>query len=424
MVLRKLSRKLKIAHNLLRDEGTLAVGIRTLEFIQKKQRNKHSGNLSSSVKHSIHTRAIYDEILTADPTVSANANWEGIKTSGSLTFNWLMPPPGKGSGGHMTLYRFIKYLEDAGHTCRIYMHNPGPFSTVEAVKAIMGNAFPKVKAEMAWLKQDEDMKPADGIFATSWETAYTVYNSKVKAKKMYFVQDFEPYFYPVGSFSVLAENTYRLGLRGITAGGWLANKLSQDYGMTTNSFDFGSDSETYNYENSSRRKEIIFYARPTTERRAFELGILTLDLFHRNHPEYTINFIGWDVSEFNIPFPHKNLGILDPAELNKLYNNSAASLVMSLTNMSLLPLELISSGCIPVVNKGDNNTMVSNNPYIAYAETNPIALAQALSNIVNLKDLPRYSKEASESVKTLSWDESGRKLVKVIEKATRSKGEL
>jgi glycosyltransferase involved in cell wall biosynthesis len=421
MPFKKVHRKVQIATNLLKDEGILAVGIRSLEFIQKKQRSR--GQSTSQQKHNINTRAIYSEILSANPSVSANEKWMGMPVKKHLTFNWLMPPPGKGSGGHMTLYRFISYLEAAGHTCRIYLHNPGPYSTVEAVRSIMGDSFPLLKAEMEWLKQGEEMKPADGIFATSWETAYTVYSSKVNAKKFYFVQDFEPFFYPVGSFSVLAENTYRLGLRGITAGGWLAKKLSSEYSMTTDAFSFGSDSDVYTFSNNSNRKEIVFYARPTTERRAFELGILTLDLFHRKHPEYIINFIGWDVSEYNIPFPHKNLGILDPIELNELYNRSSVSLVMSLTNMSLLPLELLSSGCIPIVNEGPNNTLVSENSFIAYAKTNPISLSEKLSEIVEKKNLTTYAKQASDSVQNLSWDESGKQLVKVIEKATRSPGE-
>ena len=414
---KKIIRKTKIAYNLLKDEGVLAVGIRSLEFVQK-----HTSKKSKKLK--IDVSAIYSEVLAADPSVPANSSWVAPKENkANLTINWLMPPPGKGSGGHMTIYRFIKYLEESGHTCRIYFHNPGPGSSVEAVQAIMGDSFPKVKAQMKWLQTHEEMAPADAIFATSWQTAYTVYVSKVKAKKFYFVQDFEPYFYPVGGMSVLAENTYKLGLRGITAGGWLKKRLHDEYGMETSSFDFGSDSDQYKILNDGERKEIVFYARPTTARRAFELGVLTLDLFHKKHPEYTINFIGWDVSEYNIPFPHKNLGILDPSELNELYNKCAASLVMSLTNMSLLPLELLSSGCIPVVNDGDNNRLVSNNPFIEYSQGNdPVTLANTLSSVVSRKDLAIHAQKASESVQNNNWDESGDSFVKMVVKSVNTSG--
>ena len=92
---------------------------------------------------------------------------------------------------------------------------------------------------------------------------------------------------------------------------------------------------------------------------------------------------------------------------------------MSFTNMSLLPLELIGSGTIPVVNDGENNTLVSNNPYIAYSAANPVALASALSKVVSRKDSVEYAKKASESLETASWDESGKKFVSIIERETR-----
>lgn len=420
-MLKKLSRKFKIGFNVLKEQGVINFSIRGLQYIQKKRHRSASG-APTVQKHGINTRAIYEEILAINPKKPANQDWKGLKDNRKLTINWLMPPPGKGSGGHMTLFRFIRYLELEGHTCRIYFHNPGEFSTVESVKAVMGDSFPVVKARMEWLKQNADMAKADAVFATSWETAYTVYNSKINAKKMYFVQDFEPYFYPTGSFSILAENTYKMGLRGITAGGWLKQKLNKDYGMTTDAFWFGSDSGVYSFKQQKVRKEVVFYARPYTERRAFELGILTLDLFHRKHPEYIINFIGWDVSEYDIPFPYKNLGILDPSELNDVYNRCSASLVMSLTNMSLLPLELLSSGCIPVVNEGDNNRLVSDNQYIAYSATDAVSLANKLSEIVTKKDLLEHSLKASKSVKDLSWDESGKHFVKLVETTVKAPG--
>ncbi|MDK6419994.1 glycosyltransferase family 1 protein, partial [Actinotignum timonense] len=78
----------------------------------------------------------------------------------------------------------------------------------------------------------------DAIFSTGWETAYPSYLDRSNARRYYFVQDFEPSFYSVGSESVLAENTYRFGFEAFTAGRWLAKKLSTDYGMKTHPFDF------------------------------------------------------------------------------------------------------------------------------------------------------------------------------------------
>ncbi|MBX4197080.1 hypothetical protein KW801_00805 [Candidatus Saccharibacteria bacterium] len=288
-----------------------------------------------------------------------------------------------------------------------------------AIKAIMGDSYPEVAAPMEWIDSADEMKEADGLLPTSWETAYPAYNFTGLAKRFYFIQDFEPFFYPAGSLYTLAENTYKFGFYGLTAGNWLSTKLRKDYGMPTDHYDFGSEASLYSYTNAKPRKEIMFYARPYTERRGFEIGIMALGLFHNKHPEFVINMVGYDISSYKIPFPYINLKTLELEQLNDLYNRCAAGLVMSFTNMSLLPLELLASGTIPIVNDGENNVLVSDNKYIAYTAADPDSIARALSEVVTRKDLPNYAKRASESLKAVSWDEAGKKFVSIIERETR-----
>jgi glycosyltransferase involved in cell wall biosynthesis len=190
--------------------------------------------------------------------------------------------------------------------------------------------------------------------------------------------------------------------------------------MKTAHYNFGCDKSMYTYVNSDKRKEILFYVRPYTERRGFETGVMALDLFHKKHPDFKINLVGWDVSEYDIPFPYTNLKTLELNQLNELYNRCAAGLVMSFTNMSLLPLELLGSGSIPVVNKADNNVLVSNNPYIAYAENDPVSLARVLSETVSRDNLPAYASEASESVEGTTWEDAGRTFLSIIEEEIKS----
>ena len=415
-MVRRLSKKLHVGFKVLAEQGVLGFMIVCLQFVQKHTRK------TSNSKHTgaIYTKAKYEDIVAADFHIQRKV-WTGTDRK-ILRFNWLMPPPGKGSGGHLNIFRFMKFLEDAGHECRIYMYSQGSHGPVSAVRAIMGDSYPKLKAtgSMKWLDHTDDMEAADGIFATSWETAYPVFNTKISAKRFYFVQDFEPYFYPAGSFRSFAENTYRFGFFGITAGMWLAKKLEADFGMQTEYYNFGCDKTTYFFKNRGTRNEILFYARPYTERRGFETGIMALDLFHKKHPEYTINLVGWDVSQYEIPFPYVNLKTLEVSQLNDLYNRCAAGLVLSFTNMSLLPLELLGSGAIPVVNDDDNNTQVSDNKYIAYSKNDPGSLAQTLSEVVTRNNPGRYAELAAESVGTTSWEESGKKFLSVVEKETRS----
>jgi len=408
MSLKTIAHKAKVGYGVFREMGLIAFLIVLLQFVQKHTDKRYRGK---AVK--LYSKAWLD-IITG-PSKSRKSPKKRPKTQ-SMTLNWLMPPPGKGSGGHVTIFRFIQALENAGHTCRIYLHNAGPKSDVNRVREIMGDSFPAVKASMKWLKLGEEMDEADGVFATSWETAYSVNVSGAAFKKFYFVQDFEPYFYPVGSQSVLAENTYRLGFFGVTAGAWLAKKLKTDYGMRTDYITFGSDSGIYKYQNNSVRKEVLFYARPYTERRGFELGLMALEIFHRRHPDYAINMVGYDVSKYRINFPYNNLKILEHQELNEVYNRCAAGLLLSLTNMSLLPLELLSSGCIPVINDAENNRLVSDNPYLAYSDCTPAALADKMSEVIAKNNLIEFSKQASISVQNDSWEESGKKFVEIVKR--------
>ncbi len=412
---KELRAKVVVWFSTLRKDGFIEFLIQLLRYIQKRLR-RISPPSKSSQKHPIHTKAGFDLIENVD--FSSLKKFSHTSSNDTLSFAWIMPPPGKGSGGHLNIFRFIEFLETAGHSCSIYLYVDGPHSTISAVKDIMGDSYPDIQAarNMKWLDEADDVNDADGIFCTSWETAYASYNLASNARRFYFVQDFEPYFYARGGMYTLAENTYKLGFYGVTAGKWLEQKLRKDYGMKTSSFDFGADQDLYRHENDSTRKEIFCYVRPYTERRGFEVAMLALDIFHKEHPDYVINLVGWDVSEYDIPFPYTGYRTLEVSELSTLYNRCIAGLVLSYTNMSLLPLELLACGTIPVVNDAPNTRLVSDNPYIAYSSNDAMAVAASLGTIVKRADGPEYARKASASIDELGWAESGKQFVSCVEK--------
>jgi glycosyltransferase involved in cell wall biosynthesis len=221
------------------------------------------------------------------------------------------------------------------------------------------------------------------------------------------------YFDPAGSYSTLAEHTYRFGFKGITLGKWLSQKLSREFGMQCDYIELGSSPAEYYLTNPKPRKAILFYARPVTPRRGFELGVLALELFHTEHPEYEIHFVGWDTTPYTIPFPYVNHGILSPEQLNELYNHCAGGLVLSFTNMSLLPLELLASGCRPVVNDAEHTRLVSYADQLHYALPAPRALADALYESITESSEARV-KKMSDFSKGFQWDNSNQKVEDII----------
>lgn len=414
MAKRNSRNKLVLTWRLLRQVGVLETSIRIL---QKLQTLKHSHTNQPSHKRKITMLAKVADIEDAAwSNDNLDAQAKPLAKHAPKTIAWIMSPPGESGGGHQNIFRFMGYLDAQGYRNIVYLYSVFDRSTVDEVISRIKHFYTLDRANIKVLHPDEKYEGVSALFATGWETAYPVYNAPKDMKKFYFVQDFEPLFYPMGSEYVLAENTYRFGFTGITAGKWLATKLKRDYGMNCEYYEFGADTKLYSFTNKLERKEVFFYARPVTTRRGFELGILALKKFHEMHPEHVINLAGWDVSEYDIPFPYVNHKTLRLSELSGLYNRCAVALVLSLTNMSLLPLELLATGTIPVVNDAENNRLVSNNPYIQYAQPSPAALAQAMSEVVTRPDLPQYAEKASESVKGAKWEASGDKFVSIVER--------
>lgn len=327
------------------------------------------------------------------------------------TFNWVVPPMGQVSGGNVDIFRSIAHLESKGHTCRVYFYDARNVPTFEQVKQTM-KEYPSINSELFY--NSEIMEPCDAIFATNWFTAYPVFNFKETSKKFYYIQDFEPFFEPAGTYSTLAANTYHFGFHGLTLGDWLAEKLTSEYGMTCDPFDLGVDSKDYKLINFEPRKKVLFYARPVSPRRGFEIGILALEQFHKQHPEYEINLIGWDMSRYDIPFPYVNKGILSSQKLNELYNMCAAGLVLSFTNMSLLPLEMLACGCLPVVNDAPHTRLVKYSKQIQYAIPSPQALAEALYEAVRTTQNRAFIKEIAKKAEQYQWEDANNNLEKII----------
>lgn len=299
------------------------------------------------------------------------------------TLNWVIPDFLAGSGGHTTLFRMVHYLEKSGYSCRIVIEDPCHFPNAEAArKAIRGHFFP-LQAEVG-IGRDA-LKPAWATIATSWHTAYTVRDFQTTRHKFYFIQDFEPAFYAMGSEYCLAENTYRFGFFGLTAGDWLAHLVSESYGMRAVPFGFAVDHHIYRppSESVDSGRKVFFYTRPITERRGFELGMLTLAELAKRLPDVEMVLAGWETSEYRLPFRHRSLGVAAPLDLAYWIGQCDAALILSLTNLSLLPLEAMACGCAVVSNSGANvEWLLKDGENCLLVEAVPESLGGALERVL------------------------------------------
>lgn len=87
-----------------------------------------------------------------------------------LYLNWVMVPPGPGSGGHTTIFRIIRYLEAHGFKNRVYFYNiyDADHQYYESIIRDFYDFHGYVG------KMDREMEDAHAVIATAWATAYPV----------------------------------------------------------------------------------------------------------------------------------------------------------------------------------------------------------------------------------------------------------
>lgn len=333
--------------------------------------------------------------------------------------NWIIPEMGEGSGGHTTIFRFVSNLEKRGFHSRIYLFQSPRFLDNKSLRRFVKAAFPILDSNVEVYCDVKYAKFAHATFATSWETAYFVRNFENTISKFYFVQDFEPHFYAHGSEYQFAENTYKFGLRGITAGDWLKEKLSEEYGMKTDSFLFSYQKEVYYpVTRVDNKKRIFFYARPVTPRRDFELGLLALNEVCRRLPDVEVVFAGWDLDNYIIPFKHESFGVVTMQKLAECYNKCDMCLVISNTNLSLVPLEVMACGSVAICSKGENSSWMVNEDNAVLVDYDPVQIANTIEYYFNNPDeLENIRKRGLEFVKNTSWEKEADKVKDVIFKA-------
>jgi len=350
-----------------------------------------------------------------------------VSSTGRPQIAWVISPPGRSSGGHQNAFRFMGYLEEAGYDLTIFLYSAMRYPKVSIAgitQMLAANAgYPELDATFKIYDPETGVVgDFDAVVASDWTTAYAAWRYERDVPRIYWVQDFEPFFFPQSPDYVVAENSYRLGFHGIAVGPWLANKLRRDYGMLCDSYEYAADASVYQRTNDEKRTEIMFYARPSTGRRGTEFGLLVLEELHRTRPDITINIAGWDMSRAGLTFAFVNHGTLGVGDLPPLYNRCAAMLTISLTCASLVPFENIACGTIPVVNDGENTReSLRDDPRIAFAPLSVGAMVDALIDAVDRPDQVEHSRALAASMVGSSWSEAGDVVVNVFSKQLKLK---
>ncbi len=307
---------------------------------------------------------------------------KNIGTKGNIA--WFVPALLKGGGGHRTIFQNITALINDGYMCDVYIgdfNRHSPNELFQMINEYYGEFHGNVFAD--W---NNPLKEYDCVIATSWNSAPIV--QKIDCpKKAYFIQDFEPYFYPMGSNYVEAENTYKYGFHGITIGKWLSHKMREEFHLTTDYFSFCADLKTYKkLNNIEKENAICFVFQPDKPRRCDNIALKALQIVKTIKPDVKIYFYGSNPSIIN-NLEVEQLGIIPIEKCNELYNKCLVGLCMSASNPSRIPFEMMASG-LPVVELyRENNLYDFPNDGCLLADSTPEAIANALLTILDDKKL-------------------------------------
>jgi glycosyltransferase involved in cell wall biosynthesis len=371
--------------------GFLASSIE--EWEEKLKTLIESRDLRAEIGQAAREKALatYSSLVAADQALLAYGleGSSGVRlksTEGRIKIGWIVPGLIIGGGGHRNILRAAYFLEQAGHDVRLYFSDT-TMSAAELRRAVREHFYPFCGPiqRFAGFADGEDV-----MMATHWSTVALAQSvSSNVGEVMYFVQDFEPAFYPMGSEYILAENTYRQGLYAITSGPWCEYLLKRDYGMEADSFRFPVDGSIYRPGaggEKDRENRIIYFAKPEMPRRCFLIGTMALREFHRLRPDYEILFFGsGSAKAYPQDYPVSYLDIVPTLDdLAKLYTTSAMGLVFSTTNPSLVPYEMMACG-LPVVdlNRPGNEVNYDNRYDIALlADPDPRTMARQMSELV------------------------------------------
>jgi len=186
-------------------------------------------------------------------------------------------------------------------------------------------------------------------------TALSVLRLRDVRRKLYFVQDWEPEFYPASSSSTLVEATYRFGFHGLCSSPALA-ACYREIGGSAEHFTYAVDTAVF-YPDRSRRAEnapftLFAYGRPFQPRNCYELVAAALrDIKGRLGDRIDIILAGgaWDPAVHGLGGVARNLGMVAHGSMGDVYRSADIALCLTASrNPSVVMLELMACG-IPVV---------------------------------------------------------------------------
>jgi glycosyltransferase involved in cell wall biosynthesis len=361
-----------------------------------------------------------------------------------MNIHFVIPDFTKGGGGHMTIFRMILHLENAGHKCTVWVKDYDYRRHPEGPQISAVTHYQPIKAQVLPLSSHFAFCCGDALIATSWDTVEIVSAHKSFIDYFYLVQDYEPYFFPRGADALEAELTYTADLKTICASLWLDKLMRDKFNRTSMHFNLSYNPSIYNHQKTSKESQskrvdiarsnetgdqsnpiirIAFYSRLRTDRRAVSLALKGLQRVNQCNFTICIELFGEQQGKVSLPSNVIGFdnGILTPQQLAELYHSCDIGLTFSATNYALVPQEMMACG-LPVIEiNNDSTRAIYPEDVLVLAEPSAQGIAEAIEKLAtDTKKRLEIARKGLEWVRQSSWELSFKQVESFIRQEVKN----
>lgn len=265
----------------------------------------------------------------------------------------------------------------------------------------------------------------DFVISTFWIAAYRA--KRIKGYHIYFAQDFEPYFYPLDENYVLAKKVYSMGFHIISLGLWNKEEIIKHTSTKDriDVIDFPYEPSEYkpiqrDYMMYSGKKNIklAVYIKNDGKRLPnliqYNLKCAADELLESYGIKLDVNIFGMNRKEKLLV--GNNIGRLSKEQLMQLYCECDFGMVASMTNISLVPYEMLATG-LPLIEfkDGSYETFLGNDTAALVSFDYKDIVNEIVSSINNPSILLERHNYSVKKLSKLSWLKTAEQFKSIID---------